>query len=1136
MNKISTRYPIFLLILFGAIININLSGAQNKASRYAEESVLAKGKWVKIRVKQNGIYKLTYNDIKNMGFSDPAKVKIYGYGGWCLEQLFTQPYTDDLPEIAVWKSSKNGGFGSNDFLLFYGRGPIKWEYKSMFQQVNNPYDTYGYYFVTESEEGAKEMEIRKSYSGASREITVFDDYVLHERDSIAVMSSGRDLFGESFAVRKTQNFYFNIPGITNDEGIASLSFIAAPNQTEKVTLSIDGTPVLSGDITKTTTYKKANMVSKSQNWTGQKTENVNVNIAYSGTSGISYLNFILLNFKRKLQFYNNAYTFFRHTDSRARSLKYVIDNAGPNNYIWNITDPVNATWIETETQGNKIIFGASAGNGTIEEYVMIDTSKSFPTPEVVGGIPNQNLHGLEQVDMVIISPVAYTPYAEQLADQHRNSKRNPLKVHVVQPELIYNEFASGARDATAYRRFMKMFYDRANGNDEKPKYLLLYGDGFFDNRHISAEGKTLNPGNYLLTYQFENSIDENQSYGTDDYFGFLDDNEGINLGNDKLDIGIGRFPVNTVEQAKNAAAKVIAYMENKDYGKWQNSVIFAADDTGSDPFCIHASQADALCRYMETNYPEYIVAKSYMDAFQPIVSNGKKTYPDAKNKLLTTLKDGCLLMNYTGHGSPSTLSAEDMMDVSDIRNMSFPHLPLWITATCDFGWFDAGVTSAGEEVFLNKTSGGIALYTTTRIVNSGDNSKLNNRIIENLFPNNKKKLTLGEALKQSKLDVGNENNKLNFVLFGDPAMYLNYPEEKVVLESVKINGEEKNIREKMNFRALDNITLEGSVVDSTDNIMDAFNGELSATVFDGEKSVRSVTVNNGNHWYFNDYQNKIFMGNASIKDGRFSISFKIPLDISYNPENTGKINLYAWDENNGVNAVGAFLNYTLSGSNSDGTSDNQGPEIQRIYLNSEKFENGGTVHETPYFFAQVHDEDGINTAGNGLGHEIMIAIDNNPSTTYNLNSYYRVIDSHSGIVDFIIPELPAGEHQLTFKVWDILNNSTTDTLAFRVEPGAKPYIYDIEARPNPATTETRLTLIHDRTGTPMDAEIRIFDLAGRTVWTYKQSGSEFSEIVWPLTDGRGQKVQAGMYLYRAVISTAGGKEATKTKKIIVKGQ
>ena len=1118
----------------------------NDGSRYAGNSVLASGKWIQLKVRENGIYKLTYDAIKKQGISDPSKVKIYGYGGWMLPEDFTQPYVDDLPEVAVYvyKGSDGVFSSSEDYLLFYARGTTQWSYnpsKDVYEHVNNPYSTYGSYFMTESDTGPKEMETVPASSSGTVSLSTFDDYALHEKDSISIMNSGRELFYENFITNSgKQSFTFTVPGITSDPGKARLSFAGTPNVATPVSLSIDGQNILNltvnvpGDY-----YTKASLADNWGNWTGDKSENVTATVTYNTASQtFAYLNLIALNMKRQLQFYPTAYTFFRNKASLSSAVTYSIGNPPASGQIWDVTSSNNSRMMATTLNNGQMEFSTPASD-TLREFVMVDLSKSFPVPEFAGTINNQNLHALSPTDMIILTPAVYMQQADTLAERHR--QQSGLRVTVVNDRLVFNEFSSGTPDATAYRRFMKMFYDRAGSDADKPKYLLLFGDGLADNRHITNAGSKINPDYYLLTYQVKESTNETYSYGTDDYFGFLDDNEGKSISSDRLDIGIGRFPVSSVTQATDAVNKVLTYMDNKQYGNWKNKLIFAADKgNATDVPFVHATQADSLARaIMEKKYPEYMLYKYYIDAYNLVSVNGKPTAPDAKKALLNQLKDGCFLLNYTGHGSTTAWSAEDLLNIADIRQMSFENLPLWITATCDFGWFDGFDTSGGETAFLNKTSGAIALYTTSRVVDSWRNYSINNQIIQYLFQTvNGKHLSLGDVLRLSKNQLGSDANKLNYVLLGDPALVLNYPGWNIRLDS--INGNPVSDDETVELNALDRVTMSGVITDESGTPANDFSGTLSATVFDSRQTLESVTTNaTGEHFTYTGYPNMIFSGNTDVKNGAFNISFNVPLDISYSKDN-GKIGMYAYDESQGRDANGSFTQYNLSGTNDSLENTGEGPEITAMFLNAESFKDGDPVNETPFFYAEVRDDDGINLSGSGKGHDILLCIDNNPSWTYTLNSYYQAIDVTQGNVAFSIPELPAGKHNLAFKVWDILNNSTTDTLSFTVVKGYKPVIVDLQAYGNPTKTYTNFVLSHNLPETTLNVEIGVYDLTGRAVWIHSETGSsgflQNYPVQWDLTNSAGKRVQPGIYVYRATISTASSKEATQAKKIVVIGQ
>lgn len=1115
-----------------------------EADRYASSSALAEGKWVKIRVDQTGIYKLSYADLRKMGFSDPAKVSVHGYGGWPLEQDFSQPYIDDVPATAVWRG--------NEYLLFYARGPVKWSYvtgitgaeNNSFVHTNNPYSLYGYYFLTDRTD-VPEMATAGSIEGATLQITSFDDYQVHEKDLMSPGESGRQFFGESFEANLSQNFIFNVPGILSADAKVTLRFIAnATSSNGSVSLSGDGKELMSMSIARITTSEKlmynvvAREVQNTVTWPGEKQETTRFNVTYAPAGHENArLDYIRFQMQRALKPYG-ACTFFRSLASIGNPSRFIVEGANAATRVFDVTDGLNPRVMQTELSGSTLTF--TIPGGTLREFALVQTDQMLPVPETVGEIAPQNLHALPQTDMVILAPPAFTSEAERLAEEHRT--RDGLTVTIVDPQTIYNEFSSGTPDATAYRRLMKMFYDRRTSEADAPKYLLLFGDGVYDNRGVTTEIGKISRENMLLTYQSEESLTVN-SYVTDDYFGFLDDGEGREdrLASASLDIGIGRFPVRTVGEAKGVVDKLIGYRENQERGAWKNRVAFVADDgSTSDTFSTeHMSHANTEADYIEANHPEFLVNKIFFDTYKKDYS-GHTTYPDVTNKIQKLLKNGLLLLNYTGHGNTQSWSDEKVWTQSDILQSTYTCLPLWITATCDFTRFDAPATSAGEDVLLHKTSGGVALYTTTRAVYPTQNFEMNKQLINHLFDKKDgNRLTLGEIMKQTKLALGPQLNKLNFHLIGDPAMKLAYPEYRMRVTA--INGEAAG-SEPVTFKALARITVEGEVLRPDGQLATDFSGTLNPTVMDSRTTVKTLDNNRvGKIFEYEDYLNTLFTGNDSVRGGKFSFSFTVPKDISYSG-NYGKMNLYAADETSGNEAQGSYLNFVVGGTAEDAEKDDEGPEIRQLYLNDSTFTDGGQVNVTPYFVAKLWDKSGVNISGSSIGHDIILTIDNTPSLSYNLNSYYEIRpgEEGEGIVRFSIPALEPGIHTAEFKVWDVQNNSTTHTFTFEVVAGLKPFITELVATPNPARQQVEFRLYHNLPESNLRVGISVYDLAGRLVWTTdKEGSSEWFKayiVTWDLTDRAGSRLRPGLYLYRAAIRAGGSKEATKANKLIILAQ
>jgi hypothetical protein len=1087
---------------------------------------------VKIQVEHTGICKITDDDLRKMGFADPAKVSVHGYGGWPLDEDFSRPYVDDLPATGVYR----GG----NYLLFYAQGTVKWEYNAQnnaFVHTNNPYATYGCYFLTD--QGApKGMEtLASADAGAALTLTSYDEYRVFEEDLTSVNASGRELFGESFIGGGTHTLtsdVFRIAGLTNESGKLTMRFIARPKTAPGLaTLSIDGNPLLTLNfpvVGSSDTYNKAVAAAATVGWEGEKSEAPRVALSYNkaGDENV-HLDYIRLHVKRTLQTYGEC-TLFRSLSARQNVSRFVVRNANANTLVFDVTDALNPKRMEAQLSGTELSFTIPAGE--LREFAAVQSDQPLAGWKSAEEVRNQNLHALPPTDMVIIAQDALRTQAERLAEKHRT--KDKLSVQVVSPQQIYNEFSSGTPDATAYRRFMKMFYDRAASEADRPKYLLLFGDGAFDNRRMTTGWKNVNTANMLLTYQSENSLNQ-YSYVTDDYFGALTD---AAFGSGAIQLGVGRFPVRTAEEATVTVDKVLAYIDNASTGDWKNRICFVADDGSSlDGYSNeHAQYADRLADRIRTEQPGFLVNKIYFDMYRKTASK----YPDVRQNIQKQLKDGLLIINYTGHGSTEKWSDEDVLTVPDIAAFSYPYLPLWITATCDFTRFDDLATSAGESVFL-QPSGGIAMFTTTRVVYSNNNFELNNHLIGELFTRDDagRPAALGDIIRRTKSRIP-DTNKLNFILIGDPAMRLAYPEYRI--EVTAINGQPVQ-QSPVSFKAMEKISVAGNVLLPHENTVAAdFSGSLYATVLDSKQTLRTLDNNRtGEVFTFTDYPATLYRGNDKVQGGRFEFTFTIPKDISYSND-YGLMNLYALSDNSGAEAQGAFGNFLVGGSAEHPEADAEGPEIRRLYLNDSTFRDGGRVNATPLFVARLWDKSGVNISGSSIGHDLMLAIDNQPALSYNLNAYYRLLPDTGGEgqVAFPIPALAPGRHTAEFKAWDVANNPTLRTFTFEVSDATRPAIHRLVATPSPARTSVRFLIFHNRPESVLQVSVRVYDMTGRLQWQTTTTATSTLDapcaVEWNLTNQSGARLRPGVYLYRAAIRTAGEGEAAQSGKLVVLAQ
>ena len=1135
---VSRDRKLFKLQSFDLSIDKQLNPQKLKATTshtYAANSVLAQGKFVKVRIVNSGIYKLTYEDLISMGV-DPANVHIFGYGGNVLDQSFASAKIDDLPELAIYMNKgADGVFNSGDYVLFYAQGIQKWSYdktKSMFTHTINSYSKYGYYFVTsDAGTGRKISAETISIPGSSiiNPVTEFLDYQVYEKDLQNLTSSGKEFYGETFNDITSYNLPFSFPNpVSTNSTIARLDVAASSSSASSFTLLLNGTQSKNLSVAAKTqgdNYEQAKGAAGVFTFTTQS-DAFNFNISYikSAASSVGYLNYLEVNTRRQLTMSGSAMQ-FQNVDNLGLSAynQYLLSNANSNVQIWDITDPQNISSIPTVSVNGKMSF-IDSGN-EVKTYIAIDPTASgdFSKPEIIGTIPNQNLHSLTQADLVILTHPNFLAQAQTLAQAHRD--KDNLTVAVVTTDQVYNEFSSGTPDATAYRWVMKMLYDRSlssGGTLSLPKYLLLFGRGSFDNRKIIPNSGD----NLILTYQAENSLVTTLSYTTDDYFTLLDDNEGSQIPANLMDVGVGRFPVTTTQQATDIVNKTISYIDNQDKGSWKNQLCFLADDGDA---ALHMKQSDSIAVSVARNFPAYQQDKIYLDAYTQEVSASGQSYPVAKTHLLNLIQTGLFLLDFTGHAGATGLTNESVLSLADVKKLTNTHLPLMIGATCDFLQFDVQGVSGGEQFVLNPYGGGIGIFSAARPVYASQNFTLNKLVCDNLFKKqNGKQQRIGDIISYAKNNVGTEINKLSYMFMGDPAIKLNYPTNYKVI-TTKVN--ESTSFGNDTLKALAVATIQGFIADENGSKIDNFNGALHAVVYD--KSQRITTLNNEGDGAltYSDRPNTLFSGNADVKNGVFSFSFMLPKDIKYN-YGGGRINYYAQDDTNNTEAQGYFENFSVGGTNKNFTDETDGPTVN-LFLNSEGFTSGDKVNETPLFIAKVSDIDGINTVGSGIGHDIRLTIDEDPTQSYVLNDFFQATANSytEGTVNYKLPVMLDGKHTLSFKVCDLLNNSTSTSIDFEVVTGLTPQIFSIYNYPNPVKTKTNIIVKHDRPETILNTTVEIFDLSGRKIWSFSQSNAD--NISWDLLSSDGKKVKTGIYLYRVSIKTSDSDITSKTNKMLV---
>ena len=595
-------------------------------------------------------------------------------------------------------------------------------------------------------------------------------------------------------------------------------------------------------------------------------------------------------------------------------------------------------------------------------------------------------------------------------------------------------------------------------------------------------------------------------------------------------MAVGRYPARTAEQAQVLADKTLNYAANTYAGPWQNVICMMGDDGNSNS---HMATADRVATLVEDNYPGYLLKKIYWDAFQRTSSATGYSYPEATRQIKQQMTDGALMMNYCGHGAAYAFSHELVMKLADFENSTTNHLPLWVTASCDIMPFDGQEDNIGETVMLSQRGGGVAFFGTTRTVYANYNEAMNLMFTDYVL---RPGYTIGEAVRQAKCDLvslGRDTspNKLQYTLLGDPALRLACPSAQVVIDS--INGQPAS--DAVTLGAGSIATVTGHI--SQGNALNAqFNGVVTATVRDAEETITcklNDTSSEGAEtpFVYTDRTKVLYQGSDSIRQGVFHMTFAVPRDISYT-DGSGLMTVYAVDSDLSETAHGETGNFLLSASEVV-TNDSIGPSIY-CYLNSRTFSNGDKVNTTPFFRAELYDENGINVSGSSIGHDLELVIDGEMAMTYNLNDYFTFDfgDYRSGAVNFSIPELSIGRHTLLFRAWDVLNNSSVSQLTFEVVDNLSSDDLSVVCTKNPAVGHTSFILSQGMIGSDMNVVMEVFDFSGRQLYKRSLTGVTTNGVCivdWDLCLSGGYSVQTGVYLCRFTVD--GG--ASKTVKLIV---
>jgi hypothetical protein len=1122
----------FFIVVF-LLPMILLAGYPHKT-----HSVLANGKWFRISLQKTGIYQITYDDFVSMGFDpatiDPSKIAVYGNGGGMLPESNATGRVDDLIENAIMvQDGGDGKLDPGDYVLFYGESPDKWIFNYItykFTHQKNLYSDSTFYFVTIGNTAGKRIQQVPSLADTAFINTSlnFIDYAFHDVDSVNLTQSGKTWVGETFSVNKnTRDISFSFPHLDSmaaarvvthvlAKSTLSSSFLLTDHKNFNQSIHIpDLNP--SSDIFALDSTKSSFLLNPHSP--------IDFTLTYSMNepSANGWLDYIEVTCQRKLTWSGPQMSFRDPNTVYIPVSEFRLTGANPSVVIWDVTKTGNATQIIPVMIGSMLKFRVTTDS--LKEFIAFDGSSYYPV-HLSGPVPNQDLHSLDLVNLVVVTHPLFREQADSLAEFHRT--QNNLTVTVVDVNQIFTEFGCGQRDLTAIRDFMKMLYDKGYP-DNSPRYLLLFGDGTYDPKdRITAND------NFIPPYESNEYLSTTLSYVSDDYFGIMGDAEGNSM-NGSIEIGIGRLPVNTIDQAQNVFNKIKRYSSINDstMADWKNTITFVADDPDSN---LHMQQADQLADTVKMKYPVFNVKKIYNDAYRFTSSPSGLRSPDCEKAITQAVLDGGSVFSYTGHGGEDGWSDTKILTVKDINTWNNNYrLPVFITATCEFGRFDNPSRPTGGELVITKPDGGaIAIFTTTRKAFASANIQLAASFVSNLKSvNGDANQKMGDLIRIVKNKNNNNIYIRNFDLLGDPAQDIAFPVQQVV--TTFINDHPAGTVPDT-LLGMSKVTVKGEIWDEQGNKMENYSGLIFPKVFD--KPVTYTTIGNTPASYpqtFKVQDRLLFSGKTTVTNGNFEFTFIVPKGIGLQFGN-GKISYYS--TNLHTDANGYYSNIILGGENAAGDTVVNGPLVY-LYMDNTHFISGGRTGRNPVMLAYLKDPSGINGFDLGIGHDIVAVLDDDYAHSIDLIDYY-VPDTNSyssGSIHYPFLNLATGFHSLLLRAWNVYDISTEKEIYFWVSDQQVPSVQQVKNIPNPLRTDTKFVFSSMNITGDVNVEILIYSYTGQLVKTIEkkisESAGEVQVIPWDGNGENGKPLSNGIYPYRVILQGSNGSFAQASQKIVI---
>lgn len=1100
---------------------------------YPAESPLASGQWVRVTTPAEGIFQFSHAQLRELGFADPSKVSV-----WTVDQfeLGKHTFSEGLAAGLHTVASTHTADGR---LLFYGQGDSRVVTRSLdlysdqkFTYERNYYTTSGSYFLTDHEAPALSVAPRTEASAKAPLKTHIHTELLEE-ELWRPVGGGVRASGKKYNSGDAIPFTFRVKnwekGGADSLGLFNYFLDVAADGTARMKTSVTANARCvyqqdrpSVSVSYPTAFDDADgwMLFAPKFGTNLDDDNVTFSVQ---TPSISY-NFIsadraMIAYPRsnRLDAEDPALVMtFSKFYTVGQELRFPASKAA-NVRLWLVDKPFEYTELPAQ-EGTDEAAGENFVSFVLPRLttraVAFDPTATFPSPDVVGQVPNSNLIASDVPDLLIVTTDALAESAHALADLHR--KRSGLDVLVVTQKQVNNEFAAGTPHAMGLKLFAKSLYDR---NPAKFRYLLLFGPSFNDARGIenTPEFET------LVAYETDNlnyCMSHILCYTSDSYFGILaDDVLHTNLPSQPAQVAVGRVSARMPSQARDYVKKATAWFDNPPTPDEYASAVLVSGKLNKNE---HVNHTLEVRKGMLAARPEFTFTMVPHRVI-PLGANNDQTINH--NILYEALRRGAGYLSYSGHGAINFIDHESLLSTNTVLREPYSRPPFTMLASCAQFTFDNLGTSLLESMVLARQGGAIGGVAACREVYLTYNQYTCLAVGES-YAAAKPGATIGSVFLDARrrvlsrinaanntpwVDPGELINNMCYNLAGDPAMPLYVPAAKAVLDSTEP------------FRPLATTTLTGSVLDAEGNVDKTFNGSVRIRVLDGPNTVE--TLAHGEKPFTSisfDIENDLIgSSNGRVVNGRFEVKMAVN-DPLYTADAYNLTISATRDDAPNQNALGCAKISLLELDPAD-LENTSAPVINALYANDPAFCSGDLVDPSFTLFAEIDaGATGINFATAGVTARTSLMVDG-VSSYSGIEGYISRRPDGSYYMAMPFAGLSDGYHSLELTVANnagLVSRSSIDIMVMDRDLSTRVLLAE-----NCVRTEAEISL-ETSSDTTVAERLVVQDAHGNTVHTAQAPAMPYR---WsPAASG----CDAGEYTVRLFVSDARARaEATPARLV-----